>query len=61
MPSLGQYQPHPDRNQENLFVALLNAAIEDGAFSEKFVAEEIQRKHVRTDVFELLANVRRKS
>jgi len=60
MRTLGQYQPHPDRNQENLFVALLNSAIEEGAISEKFVAEEIQRKHVRADIFELLANVRRK-
>ncbi len=50
----GQYQPHPDRRQESFFVALLREAIEHGAVAEKFVAEEVQKKHVRADIFEML-------
>ncbi len=53
----GQYQPHPDRNQENFFVALLREAIEQGAISKDFVAAEIRRKHVRPDLLALLGNV----
>jgi len=54
---IGQYQPHPDSRQEHFFIALLREAIDHGAVSKKFVADEIQRKHVRADLFELLANV----
>ena len=54
---MGRYQPHPDSKQENFFVALLKEAIDQGAVREQFVADEIQRKHVRADLFELLGKV----
>jgi hypothetical protein len=57
---LGQCQPHPDPRQENSFVGLLKEAIDRGAVTEEFVADEIQRKHVRADLFELLGTVHRK-
>jgi len=54
---MGHYLPHPDLQQENYFVAMLKEAIEHGAISEQFVAEEIQRQYVRKDIFDLLAKV----
>lgn len=53
-PSMGQYQPHPDRNQENFFIGLMREAMEAGFISEDFVASEIQRQHVRADILDLL-------
>jgi hypothetical protein len=52
----GEYRPHPDQNQENFFVALLREAIEQGEMSKEFVADEIQKKHVRADLLELVGN-----
>jgi len=53
------YKPHPDPKQESYFYALLGEAIEQGAISEAFVAEEIRRKHVRPDSLELVGKARR--
>jgi hypothetical protein len=55
----GKYQPHPDRNQENFFVARLKEAIDQGAVREGFVATEVKEKRVRSDIFELIGNVGR--
>jgi hypothetical protein len=57
IPPMGQYQPHPDPKQEGYFIAMLKEAIAHDAISEQFVADEIQRKHVRADMFELLSKV----
>jgi len=58
-PPLGKYQPHPDPNQVTFFYALLKEAIDKGAIAKGFVAEEIRRKHIRADSFELLGKVPR--
>ena len=58
-PPLGNYQPHPDAKQVDFFFALLKEAIDNGAISEQFVADEVRRKHVRADTFELLGKVSR--
>jgi len=57
IPPKGHYLPHPDPRQEGYFVAMLKEAIENGAISEQFVADEIQRQYVRADIFDLLAKV----
>jgi hypothetical protein len=53
-PAPGRYRPHPDRRQERFFVGLLRECVERGVVSEEFLREEIRRRHVRPDVFELL-------
>ena len=58
IPPMGEYQPHPDPKQESYFVAMLKEAIDHGAISEEFVEGEIQRQHVRPDLFELVDKVR---
>jgi hypothetical protein len=60
-PSMGNYQPHPDGKQVDFFFTLLKEAIDNGAISEQFVADEIRRKHVRADTFELLGKGSRAS
>lgn len=57
MPPMGHYLPHPDPKQEGYFVAMLKEAIQHGAISEQFVADEVQRQSVRADIFGLLAKV----
>ena len=46
----------PDAKQVDFFFALLKEAIDNGAISEQFVADEVRRKHVRADTFELLVD-----
>jgi hypothetical protein len=57
IPPMGRYQPNLDPKQEGYFVAMLKEAIDHGAITEQFVADEIQRQHVRADLLELLAKV----
>jgi hypothetical protein len=51
---LGRYREHPDPQQEALFFGLLRECLEYGHVSEALVRQEIARKHVRPDAFEVL-------
>jgi hypothetical protein len=51
----GVYQKHPDARLEKFFFELLREAIDRGAISEAFVADEIRKGYLRTDAFEMLA------
>jgi hypothetical protein len=51
---LGRYQPHPDRNQEQLFFGLLKECLDCGHVSEQLVRDEMSKNHVRQDAFEVL-------
>jgi hypothetical protein len=46
---LGHYKTHPDKNQENLFFALLQECIKDGSVTEEMVRNEMLLDHVRKD------------
>ena len=46
--------PHPDPRQERLFFSLLAECLSSGAITQEFLREEIVRKHVRPDAFDLL-------
>ncbi|HVN27759.1 MAG TPA: hypothetical protein VMT64_04700, partial [Candidatus Binataceae bacterium] len=45
----GVYQTHPDRRQEALFFAMLKEAIDEGAISEAFLADQIRKGYLRAD------------
>ncbi len=51
---LGNYKPHPDRNQEHFFFGLLRECLEEGVVTEAMLREEMRRNHVRHDAFEVL-------
>ena len=55
---LGNYKPHPDRNQENFFLALLKECLESDRISEQFLRQEMAQNHVRHDLFEVLEQTR---
>ncbi|MGE0151109.1 MAG: hypothetical protein AB7R90_00720 [Reyranellaceae bacterium] len=57
----GYYLPHPDPKQEAFFFGLLRECLEAGIVSEAMLREEIGRRHVRRDAFELLDRARRAS
>ena len=46
---LGHYRKHPDANQEGYFFGLLRECVDAGMVSPEFIAEQIERKHVRSD------------
>ncbi|MCP5127989.1 MAG: hypothetical protein H6985_00245 [Pseudomonadales bacterium] len=46
---LGHYKTHPDKNQENLFFALLRECVEDGSVTEEMIRNEMLLNHVRKD------------
>jgi len=51
------YQPHPDTRQVELFFGLLRECLELKLLSEPQVRDEIEKRHVRPDAFELLDRV----
>lgn len=51
---LGQYQPHPDPNQERFFFGLLRECLDKGIVTEAMLRAEMQSNHVRHDAFEVL-------
>lgn len=51
---LGNYQPHPDPNQERFFFGLLRECVEKGIVTEDLLREEMRQNHVRHDAFEVL-------
>ena len=54
---LGRYRRHPDSRQEALFWALLRETLDNGAFTEAFLRQEMARGHLRPDTFEKVASV----
>jgi hypothetical protein len=57
IPSDAKYQPHPDPNQEAFFFSLVKKGLDAGAISEEFLRSEIQKQHLRPDVFACLDRV----
>ncbi len=51
---LGNYKPHPDRNQERFFFGLLRECMEKEIVSEDLLREEMRKNHVRHDAFEVI-------
>ena len=51
---LGHYKSHPDPNQERFFFGLLKDALDQGVIAEEFVREEMRKKHVRHDAFQII-------
>jgi hypothetical protein len=51
------YQPHPDTRQVEFFFDLLHECLEAQSISEAQLREEIANRHVRADLFEVLARV----
>jgi hypothetical protein len=56
---LGHYKPHPDKNQEDLFFALLQECLNDGTVTEEMVQQEMLLDHVRKDALTVLGNAPR--
>ena len=56
-PAQGRYRRHPDAAQERFFFGLLRECVEEGVVTREFLREEIRRRHVRADAFELLEAV----
>lgn len=52
-----RYLPHPDPNQERFFFELLMDALNHGVLDEAFLRREVERRHVRTDVFDMLERI----
>jgi hypothetical protein len=48
------YQPHPNKTIEELFFKLVSQSLKDGALSREQIEYEIQKKHVRSDIFEMI-------
>ena len=46
---LGHYRAHPDKNQEDLFFALLRECVEEGTVTEAMIRREMDANHVRKD------------
>jgi len=54
---MGNYKPHPDKNQENFFWGLVKECVEQGKLSEDFLRKEMAENHVRHDAFEVIDRV----
>ena len=54
---LGHYRQHPDLNQEGYFFGLLRECVEGGLVSPEFIADQIERKHVRPDATDVMRRV----
>ncbi len=50
-----KYRPHPDKNQENLFLSLVKEMLDKGEISREFLVDEMKKDHVRHDLFEVLS------
>jgi hypothetical protein len=51
----GRHTPHPDPAQERFFVEMLRTCLAEGVIARAVVEEEIQRRHVRGDMLDLVA------
>ncbi len=54
---LGNYQPHPDPNQERFFFGLLRECLEKGIVNEDLVRAEMRQNHVRHDALQVLERI----
>lgn len=52
-----KYQRHPDKNIEKFFFTLLKSGINDGAVTKEFIQDQINKKHIRVDTFNLLNSI----
>lgn len=52
-----RYQRHPDPRQEAFFFSLLKEALDNGALAPEVLQQSVQARHVRPDVYEILATV----
>lgn len=52
-----RYLPHPDPNQEMLVFKLVKECLDCGAIDERFIRSEVEKSHVRKDIFEKLETV----
>ncbi|MFD2264615.1 hypothetical protein ACFSM5_17050 [Lacibacterium aquatile] len=50
----GFYKPHPDKAQEKLFFDLLQECLDKGVVTRQDLEQEIARRHVRPDAFQLV-------
>lgn len=48
------HEPHPDRNQQNLFFGFLRECLEKNIISEQFLKDEISREYLRPDAMQVL-------
>jgi hypothetical protein len=48
---------HPDPAQEAYFFGLLKECVEDGEISQQFIRQQIRRRLLRPDTFELMRNL----
>ena len=51
----GAYVAHPDRRQEMFFFGLLNECLEQSLITETEIHQEMQQKHLRADIFQILS------
>ena len=54
---LGNYDKHPDANQENFFFGLVRECLDKGVVTEQRLREEMAQNHLRHDALELLNKV----
>jgi hypothetical protein len=54
---LGQYNRHPDNNQEALFFGLLRECVENGTVTQAMLQDEMRQNHVRHDALEVMERV----
>jgi hypothetical protein len=50
----GRHEKHPDPAQEKFFFSLLKECVQTGFIPEKKLRKEVQKKHVRQDIFQVL-------
>lgn len=56
-PPMDRYLPHPDPNQIVFFMSLLREALDAGAISEDLIESEIDKKHLRPDIMQVMNNM----
>jgi hypothetical protein len=47
---------HPDARQERLFFSLVSECLRSGEVTEELLRDAVARKHLRADVFDLIAS-----
>lgn len=53
----GYYLRHPDRKQEQFFFSLLKQCLDDNFVSKDQIEEDIRKKYIRPDAFEMIKSV----
>jgi hypothetical protein len=52
------YVAHPDSSQERFFLHAVLECLDKGVFEEEFLKDEIEKRHVRADIFDRLNRIR---